>query len=478
MNQIRKFNQVKIVATFGPALNDPLLIKNLINEGVTVFRFNCSHGNFVDLLPNVKMIREVAETLNMPVSILLDTKGPEVRVGKFIKNKPCLITKNSEIIIDTYPAHYAHKFSNHKFITMSYDFARVMNPGDLILIDDGKLKLKVISVNKYQVVAVALNTLTLTDNKRVNLPGKPLDLAFLSIKDIDDIIVGINNRIDFIAASFVNSKADVFQIRQLLEKHNANYIQIISKIESELAIINIEEIIIASDGLMIARGDLSLEMPYYKVPYWQEIMVDKSLMKGKSTIIATQMLESMIENPSPTRAEVNDVATAAKQGAGATMLSAESAIGHYPLETVQTMVKINNFYVDKPCVWKNNHLLEVKLALFSDHPAIIAVNLLLKRFNNNKTILVLIDTFWTQQFLQLWCSFANPLRIFLLTSYKTEFTKYGITRSVFPFFSYDWSPSDTAEFWSLLQTFTDFEWLYINMKNNIITLEQPTTLWT
>ncbi|RMA79029.1 pyruvate kinase [Metamycoplasma subdolum] len=335
------FNQrrTKIVATIGPSSNNHDTLKSLIEAGVTTVRVNFSHGNEETHKSVYDLARKVSQELDFPISLMLDTKGPEIRVGK-LENDACQIQKNSIISIKTDPKLHKKYIGNSKEITVSYRMDNDVKVGNRILLDDGKLVTVVKEVKDKEIIVEAKNTHLLKSNKRVNIPGVKFSMPFLSAKDKEDIIWGINYKIDYIAASFVNSAKDVKEIRNLLKKYGGEGIQICSKIESQAAIENIDEIIEASDSIMIARGDLGLEIPYYDVPYYQKKIIRKCRLLGKETIVATQMLDSMEKSPLPTRAEVTDVYYAVELGADATMLSGESAAGQYPVEAVKTMANI------------------------------------------------------------------------------------------------------------------------------------------
>ncbi|MDQ7983142.1 MAG: pyruvate kinase [Spiroplasma sp.] len=339
-NIMKHVKRTKIITTIGPATNSPAAIEQLFNNGMTTIRLNFSHGDHEEQGARIVWAKQVMEKIGKPISVMLDTKGPEIRVGKMLDDKQ-LIVKDSMVTVYTKKTDYDQKICGASEITVSYDMTKDLKQGDVILVDDGKLQLNVMSVKAGIIEAKAFNQHLLKTNKRINLPGIKFSLPFLSQKDIADITFGVSQGIDYIAASFVNSAADVKQIRDLLKKLKAEHISIIAKIESQTGINHIDEIIAASDGIMVARGDLGLEIPYYDVPYWEKILIRKCRKAGKLVIVATQMLESMTDNPAPTRAEVTDVYFATELGADATMLSGESANGSYPFFAVDVMAKIN-----------------------------------------------------------------------------------------------------------------------------------------
>lgn len=336
-----KFNEqrTKIVATIGPSSNDHEILTNLIKAGVSCCRVNFSHGTEESHKQVYDLARQVSKELDIPMSLMLDTKGPEIRIGK-MKNDACMIEKDAYINIYTDAKSHKNLIGDENNITVSYEMDKDVYPGVKVLLDDGKLVTEVKEVTKNKIVVKSLNSHLLKTNKRVNIPGIDFSLPFMSKKDINDINWGAKYGIDIIAASFVNSAENVNEIRGLLKKLGKENIQICSKIESKKGIDNIDEIIEASDSIMVARGDLGLEIPYYDVPYYEKKIIRKCRLAGKQVIVATQMLDSMEKSPLPTRAEVTDVYYAVELGADATMLSGESASGQYPVEAVKTMAKI------------------------------------------------------------------------------------------------------------------------------------------
>ncbi|QEH61536.1 pyruvate kinase [Spiroplasma chinense] len=336
----KKIKRTKVVTTIGPSTNTKDDMRKLFEAGMNVIRLNFSHGSQSEHIEKIKSARELREELEKPISILLDTKGPEIRVGKMIDGAQ-EVKAGSDIRIYTTEKEYASRECKATEMTVSYDMSVDLKAGDTILVDDGKLTLNVLNVEPGLVNCRAFNAHTLKTNKRINLPGVDFSLPFLSAKDVDDIRFGAKNGIDYIAASFVNTAQNIKDIKKILKEENAEHIQIISKIESKIGILNIDEIIEEGDGVMVARGDLGLEIPFYEVPYWEKQIIRKCRAKGKQVIVATQMLESMTDNPQPTRAEVTDVYYATEMGADATMLSGESAAGIYPFITTETMSTIN-----------------------------------------------------------------------------------------------------------------------------------------
>lgn len=328
--------KTKIVCTLGPASESKEILTELIKNGLNVARLNFSHGTHEEHLARINSIKELREELDLPIAIMLDTKGPEIRTGNF-ENGCVELIKDQEYIITSRDV-----IGNDKICNVTYDkIATDLGINDTILIDDGLISLSVIEIISDTDLKCKVNNAGQIRNKKgVNVPNVKISLPSLTKKDIDDIVFGINNEIDFIAASFIRKATDVIEIRKVLEVNNAEYIQIISKIENREGVDNIDEIIKVSDGIMVARGDLGVEIPAEEVPLAQKLMIEKCNIAGKPVITATQMLDSMMRNPRPTRAEVSDVATAIFEGSDAIMLSGETAAGKYPVESVETMANI------------------------------------------------------------------------------------------------------------------------------------------
>jgi pyruvate kinase len=337
------FNQTKIICTIGPATESYDMMKKLVHAGMDVMRMNFSHGEQGDHLERMKTLNQVNKDLNTHVATLLDTKGPEIRTHKF-KNGKVEIKEGSKVTI-----HMKEILGDEHEFSINYDqLYKDVEIGDIIIVDDGYLTLRVDKITQNKtIITTAENTHIVKDRRGINVPGVKLSMDFISEKDYEDIVWGCEKNVDFIAASFVRRASDVQEIRNIMKKHGNTNIQIISKIENKEGVLNIDEIIDISDGIMIARGDLGVEVPAEDVPVIQKSIINKCLTKGKISVTATQMLESMIEHPRPTRAEVSDVANAIYDGTDAIMLSGESAIGLYPVESVETMVKIANRIEDQ-----------------------------------------------------------------------------------------------------------------------------------
>ena len=329
--------KTKIVCTIGPASESVEMLDNLIEAGMNVARLNFSHGNHEEHAVRIKRIREASEKAGKIVGILLDTKGPEIRTHK-MENDAIELVSGEAIDISM-----SEVLGNNERFSISYEkLIEDVQVGSIILLDDGLIELKVTNIdeNKGIISTYIENAGTLKNNKGVNVPGVSVQLPGITEKDAADILFGIEQEVDFIAASFVRRAKDVMEIRGLLESNNGAHIQIIPKIENQEGVDNIDEIIQVSDGLMVARGDLGVEIPAEEVPLVQKSLIHKCNIAGKPVITATQMLDSMQRNPRPTRAEASDVANAILDGTDAIMLSGETAAGMYPLEAVQTMDRI------------------------------------------------------------------------------------------------------------------------------------------
>ncbi|MBT1705487.1 pyruvate kinase [Chryseosolibacter indicus] len=326
------FNKTKIVATVGPASNSKDMLRNLIQEGVDVFRLNFSHGSHEDHLKVIKAVRELNEELGCRVSLLQDLQGPKIRVQEV--QPDTVIERGQELTITT-----KQLLGNAQIVSTSYTLLpNDVNIGDMILVDDGKIELKVKSVKGIDVVTEVVYGGPLKSRKGINLPFTKVTAPSLTEKDLKDLEFGLKNDVDWIALSFVRKADDIHELRKIIDSNNSQS-KIVAKIEKPEALSNIDEIIAATDAVMVARGDLGVEIWLEEVPMVQKMLVEKCNRAGKPVIVATQMMESMIENPRPTRAETNDVANAVMDGADAVMLSAETAAGKYPIEVIRSMVR-------------------------------------------------------------------------------------------------------------------------------------------
>ena len=324
--------KTKIIATIGPSTSSRAILKKLIQKGVNICRLNFSHVSHVQAKELISVIKSINQELNVHTAILADLQGPKIRIG--LLANPKKIRRGEDFFITT-------SKSNNKGVYVDYKrFAKDVKPKDVILLDDGKLRLKVISTDKKNLVKTeVIFGGILHSNKGINLPNTKISLPCLTKKDLKDLDFILNEKIEWLGLSFVREAEDVLRLKRIIKKKNKS-IGIISKIEKPEAIKSIDKIIECSDAIMVARGDLGVEVPAYRVPAYQKMIVKKAIKKSKPVIIATQMLESMTENAVATRAEVNDVANAVIDGADAVMLSGETSVGKFPLKTVDTMRNI------------------------------------------------------------------------------------------------------------------------------------------
>jgi len=328
-------NRTKIIATIGPSSSDYQVLREMVITGVDVVRLNFSHGSHKDHKKVISNVRKISDELGVPITILQDLQGPKIRVGKLDKEQIVLKDGNTLSVTSK------NIIGNQNSICIDNNVIGDINIGEKILIDDGKIELKVVSKEDKQLEAIVVRGGILLERKGVNLPESDIKLSSVTEKDIKDLNFGLKNDVDWIALSFVRSAKDILELKNLI-KDSGYKTKVIAKIEKPQAIKNIDDIIIESDGLMVARGDLGVEVPMETVPIIQKKIVDKCNLACKPVIIATQMLESMITSKTPTRAESNDVANAVLDGTDAVMLSAESATGKYPLLAVESMSRIIN----------------------------------------------------------------------------------------------------------------------------------------
>jgi len=343
---IRKTN---IIGTIGPASESEEMFTNLVKAGLNVARINFSHGGYEENAVKIETIKKVRKALNKPVALMLDTKGPEIRTGKLESGDEKVVIEEGQ----EFTFVNEDIIGNNTKTTVSYkDLYKDVKPGATLLVDDGAIEFQVVEVVGKDIKCKAMNTARLGSRKTMNVPGLSLNLPALAQKDIDDITNGIKAGFDFIAASFVRRASDVQEIRNLLDNNGGKHVQIISKIESQEGIDNFEEILALTDGIMVARGDMGVEIPMEQVPVVQKHFIKRCNEVGKPVITATQMLETMTSNPRPTRAEVSDVANAVYDRTSCIMLSGECAMGKYPVQCVETMVKISKSIEGSVNYWK------------------------------------------------------------------------------------------------------------------------------
>ncbi|MFR8812995.1 MAG: pyruvate kinase [Lachnospiraceae bacterium] len=332
MEQIRK---TKIICTMGPSTEKEGVLEKLMLAGMNVARFNFSHGDHEEQLGRLTKLRETREKLGLPVAALLDTKGPEIRLREFAEGKVMLEAGQ------TFTLTTEEVVGDENRVSISYkELPKDVSVGTHILIDDGLIAMTVKEVTDQDIICEVINGGKVSNKKGVNVPNVELSMDYISPKDYKDIVFAVKEDFDFIAASFVRTAADVKQLRDILHEHGGDQIKIIAKIENNQGIQNIDQIIEAADGIMVARGDMGVEIPIEEVPIIQKMIIKKAYHAGKVVVTATQMLDSMMSHPRPTRAEATDVANAIYDGTSAIMLSGETAAGDYPVEAVETMVRI------------------------------------------------------------------------------------------------------------------------------------------
>ena len=327
--------KTKIICTMGPNTDDKNIMRELAKNGMDVARFNFSHGDHEEHLGRLEVLREVRKELDIPVAALLDTKGPEIRTGLLKDGKKVVLKEGQTFTLTTRDVVGDDTITHINYSGLNED----VTAGNKILIDDGLIELDVVEVNGTDIVCKVVNGGELGEKKGVNVPNVKIKLPALTEKDKEDILFGIRQGFDFIAASFVRTADCIREIKEILEEHGSN-MRVIAKIENAEGIENLDAIIEASDGIMVARGDMGVEIPAEKVPYIQKTIIRKCNEACKTVITATQMLDSMIRNPRPTRAEVTDVANAVYDGTDAVMLSGETAMGKYPVEALKMMATI------------------------------------------------------------------------------------------------------------------------------------------
>lgn len=332
IERINMKRKTKIVCTIGPAIDTPEMIEKMIDAGMNVARLNFSHGSHEEHKKRILMIRDVANKLNRYIGIMADTKGPEIRTGEFVNGGQHFV-KGDLVTIVNKPING----TKESFYIASNELFEDVKVGDYILIDDGKMRLDVIKVDPDHLECRVWNTGFIKSKKGVNIPNAKLSMPFISDKDREDIKFAVDMHVDLIALSFVRRKDDIIAVKKILKSLNAEEIELVAKIENQEGVDNLDEILEETDGIMVARGDLGVEVSTQLVPIYQKKIIAKANEMGKPVITATHMLESMMYSPRPTRAEANDVANAILDGSDAIMLSGETAAGEYPVESVLTM---------------------------------------------------------------------------------------------------------------------------------------------
>ena len=332
--------KTKIICTIGPACENDETLTQMCEAGMNVARLNFSHGTFEDHQKKIDLVKKVREKLDLPIAIMLDTKGPEYRIKTF-ENKKIELQDGDSFTLTTEDI-----VGNQERVSVTYEnLTNELKPGDTVLINNGLVILTVDKIKGNDVKCTVVAGGTLSDRKSMNFPNKVMKNEYLSEQDKADLLFGIKNDVDFVAASFVSNKSDMQALRTFLDENGGSDIDIIAKIENRAGVDNIDEICEIANGVMVARGDLGVEIPFIEVPAVQKYLINRCRLLGKRVITATEMLESMIHNPRPTRAEISDVANAVYDGTSAIMLSGESAAGKYPVASVKNMAVIVEFFV-------------------------------------------------------------------------------------------------------------------------------------
>lgn len=330
--------KTKIICTVGPACENEETLTQMCEAGMNVARLNFSHGTFEDHQKKIDLVKKVREKLDLPIAIMLDTKGPEYRIKTF-ENKKIELQDGDSFTLTTEDI-----IGNQERVSVTYEnLTNELKPGDTVLINNGLVILTVDKIKGNDVKCTVVAGGTLSDRKSMNFPNKVMKNEYLSEQDKADLLFGIKNDVDFVAASFVSNKSDMQALRTFLDENGGSDIDIIAKIENRAGVDNIDEICEIANGVMVARGDLGVEIPFIEVPAVQKYLINRCRLLGKRVITATEMLESMIHNPRPTRAEISDVANAVYDGTSAIMLSGESAAGKYPVASVKNMAEIAEF---------------------------------------------------------------------------------------------------------------------------------------
>lgn len=428
--------KTKIICTIGPASVNEETLTQMCLAGMNVARLNFSHGDHAEQKRKIDVIKKVREKLNLPIPMMLDTKGPEYRIRTF-KNGSVEIPDGAEFAFTVEDIE-----GDETRVSVSYaGLIKDLNVGDRILVNNGLVVFEVKELTEKEAICKALVGGTLSNRKSMSFPNKVMSGPFLSEQDKADLLFGIENDIDFVAASFVSTKEDVVSLRTFLNENGGANIDIIAKIENQAGVDNIEEICTACEGIMIARGDLGVEIPFVKVPAIQKLLIRKCRMLGKRVITATEMLESMIQNPRPTRAEISDVANAVYDGTSAVMLSGESAAGKYPVEAVRNMAQICE-YTEQHTSYKKRFLnseFQIKNILDAISHATCAMSIDV----NAKAIAVCSVTGTTARMVS---RFRSPVDIVGLTTDKKVWRKLALSWGVTPVLSEKFSSIDVMLF--------------------------------
>lgn len=414
--------KTKVICTIGPACEDANILKDMCLAGMNVARLNFSHGTHDDHQKKIDLIKEVREELNYPIAIMLDTKGPEYRIGTF-ENKKITLKDG-----DTFTFTTRQVVGNESIVSVNYDkLMENLEVGDKILVNNGLVIFEVKELSETEAKCNVVIGGELSDRKSMNFPGKVMKHDFLSEQDKNDLLFGIKNDVDFVAASFVSNKEDMLDIRKFLDANGGNDIEIIAKIENRSGVDNIEQICEIADGVMVARGDLGVEIPAMEVPSVQKFLINKCRMLGKRVITATEMLESMIHNPRPTRAELSDIANAVYDGTSAVMLSGETASGKYPVASIKNMAETVEF-TEKSI----NYINRFKKADFAIKNNVDAVSHATCQMAINVNAKCIVVNSLTGRTVRMVSRFRCPIDIIGMTTSKKGWRKLNLSWGVTP----------------------------------------------
>ena len=433
--------KTKIICTIGPACNNEKTLVQMCKEGMNVARLNFSHGTHEEHKATIELIKSVRTALNMPIAIMLDTKGPEYRIKTFA-NKKIHLDDGADFSFTTEDI-----IGDETRVSVTYKhLIEELSVGDIILLNNGLVSFKVESLEGNNAHCKVMCGGELSDRKSMNFPNKILEGEYLSEQDKADLIFGIENDVDFVAASFVSNKEDISDIREFLNQNGGSNIDIIAKIENRSGVDNIEEICEIADGIMVARGDLGVEIPFVEVPSVQKYLINKCRLLGKRVITATEMLESMIHNPRPTRAEISDVANAVYDGASAIMLSGETAAGKYPVLAVKNMAEIAEF-TEKRIDYKH-WFLSTEFRIRNNLDAISHATCAMAVDVNAKTIVVNTKSGQTARMVS---RFRSPVDIIGMTTEKKAWRKLSLSWGVVPVLSEEFNSIEVVFYHALMQ---------------------------
>ena len=439
--------KTKIICTIGPASQNLDTLREMCKAGMNVARLNFSHGTYDEQLNKFNLIKQVRQELGLPIAIMLDTKGPEYRIKTF---------ENHKVTIEdgaTFTFTVDDVEGNEERVSVSYkDLNREVKPGDRILVNNGLLIFEVREIKGKDIICHTIVGGEMSDRKSMNFPNHVMKGDYLSQQDKGDILFGIKNDIDFVAASFVSNKSDIKAIRDFLNENGGEDIDIIAKIENRSGVDNIEEICEIADGIMVARGDLGVEIPFVEVPAIQKYLIRKCRLLGKRVITATEMLESMIHNPRPTRAEISDVANAVYDGSSAIMLSGESASGKYPVDAVRNMAEIAEYTeqkIDYIKRFKNSdYIIQSNIDAVSKATCSMAIN------TNAKGIVI---SSLTGRTVRMVSRFRCPVDIIGMTTSEKAWRKLNLSWGVTPVLSEEFNSVDVMFYHALNHAKTIFK---------------------